>query len=89
VRVPLPERFAVHKLLVSQLRVKRGAKADKDVFQACVLLAVLAEKHPSAIESALSRVPKPARKYLKPAIESGRDLLEAAYPRAWDALNAI
>lgn len=89
VRVPLPERFAVHKLLVSQLQVKRGAKADKDVFQACVLLAVLAEKHPSAIESALSRVPKPARKYLKPAIESGRDLLEAAYPRAWDALSAI
>jgi len=88
VRVPLPERFAVHKLLVSQLRVNRDAKSEKDVFQACVLFAVLAEKHPGAIESALKKVPRPARKYLKPAIESGRSLLETTYPRAWDTLTA-
>jgi len=88
VRVPLPERFAVHKLLVSQLRGKRDAKSEKDVFQASVLLAILADKHSGAIESALKRVPRPARKYLKPAIESGRPLLETGYPRAWDALAA-
>jgi len=88
VRVPLPERFAVHKLLVSQLRSGRGAKSEKDVFQACVLLAVLSDKHPGAIESALKKVPRPTRKYLKPAIESGRSLLETAYPRAWEVLTA-
>lgn len=87
VRVPLPEYFAVHKLLVSQLRANRGAKPEKDVFQACVLLAVLADKHSGAIESALKRVPKAARRYIKPAIESSRYLLETAYPRAWDALT--
>jgi len=86
--VPLPERFAVHKLLVSQLRVRHGAKSEKDVFQACVLLAVLADKHSGGIESALKKLPKPARKYLKPVIESARALLETAYPRAWDALTA-
>lgn len=89
VRVPLPERFAVHKLLVSQLRVKRDVKSEKDVLQACILLAVLADKHPGAIESALKKVPKPARKYLKPAIGSGRSLLEIPYPKAWDALTAV
>lgn len=88
VRVPLAERFAVHKLIVSQLRANRGAKSETDVFQACVLLAAMADKHSGTIESALKRVPKPARKYLKPAIESGRSLLETAYPRAWDALTA-
>ena len=88
VRVPLPEYFAVHKLLVSQLRANRGAKSEMDVFQACVLLAVLADKHSGAIESALKRVPKPARKYMKPPIESSRSLLETAYPTAWDALTA-
>jgi hypothetical protein len=88
VRVPLPERFAVHKLLVSRLRSGRGAKSEKDVFQACVLLAVLADKHSGTIEEALKMVPGPARKYLKPAIESGRPLLEITYPRAWDALTA-
>ena len=34
VRVPLPERFALHKLMVSQLRAQRGAKSEKDLFQA-------------------------------------------------------
>jgi len=88
VRAPLPERFAVHELIVSQLRANRGAKSEMDVFRACVLLAAMADKHSGAIESALKRVSKPARKYLQPAIESGRSLLETAYPRAWDALTA-
>ena len=88
VRVPLPERFAVHKLIVSQLRAGRGIKPDKDIFQACVLLAVMADGHSGAIEAALKKVPRSARKYLKPAIESGRSLLENRYPRAWEALAA-
>ena len=56
VRVPLPERYAVHKLMVSQLRTDRGGKSEKDLFQAAVLLAVLGEKHPGAIADALRRV---------------------------------
>ncbi len=51
VHVPLPERFAVHKLIVSRLRVGRDTKSDKDVFQASVLCAVLADSHPGALES--------------------------------------
>ena len=87
VRVPLPERFAVHKLIVSQLRTGRESKSDKDIFQACVLCAALAESHPGAIESALMQVPRGAKKHLKPAIESARRLLEENHVRAWDELS--
>ena len=43
VAVPLPERFAVHKLIVSSLRAGRDAKSLKDRAQAAVLCAALAE----------------------------------------------
>ena len=87
VRLPLPERFAIHKLLVSRLRVGRGGKSDKDVLQACVLCAVLSDAHAGALESALSAVPRKARKYLLPALEAARRHLEAAHPRAWEELR--
>ena len=87
VRVPLPERFAIHKLIVSRLRTGREAKSDKDVFQACVLCAALAESHPGAIESALAQVPRRARKYLVSATQVARRLLEPAHARAWEELS--
>lgn len=88
VRVPLPERFAIHKLVVSRLRTGRNAKSDKDVFQACVLCAVLAESHSGAIEAAVERVPRRAKKYLTPAIKSARRFLETTHARAWEELSA-
>jgi hypothetical protein len=86
VRVPLPERFAVHKLIVSRLRVERGTKPDKDVTQASVLCAVLSEGHSGALSSALEAVPRRARHHLAPAIEAARRHLETAHPRAWEEL---
>jgi hypothetical protein len=47
--VPAPERFALHKLLVSRLRVQTRdsqAKAAKDLRQAAELLDVLSEQRP-------------------------------------------
>ena len=89
VRVPLPERFAIHKLVVSRLRTGRDAKSDKDVFQACVLCAALAESHPGAIESAVAQVPRRAKKYLKLATESARRYLEQTHLRAWEELSTV
>jgi hypothetical protein len=86
VRVPLPERFAVHKLVVSRLRVERGAKSDKDVFQASVLAAVLAETHPGALESAVAALPRRARKHFTSGLEQARSYLEP-HPRALEELN--
>ncbi|MCO4876585.1 nucleotidyltransferase domain-containing protein [Paraburkholderia caribensis] len=51
VRVPDANRFAVHKLLVSQLRTNDSTKSLKDLKQAAVVIGFLGEHHP-----ALSRV---------------------------------
>jgi len=84
----LPERFAIHKLIVSRLRTGREAKSEKDVYQACVLCAALAESHPGAIESAVKDVPRRARKYLRLATEFSKRYLQEANVRAWEELSA-
>jgi hypothetical protein len=89
VRVPLPERFAVHKLVVSRLRTDRGTKADKDVLQASVLAAVLAETHSGALESAVKALPPRSRRYFTQALELARRYLEPAHPRAWEELGGV
>jgi hypothetical protein len=80
VRVPLPERFAVHKLVVSRIRSGREAKSNKDVLQACVLMAALAERHPGAIESAVAQLPRKARKHISATTEIASRQL-ADHPR--------
>lgn len=65
VRLPTPERFAIHKLIVSQLRDKRDAKIDKDIYQASTLLAGLAELFPGAIHEAVREMPPSALSMLK------------------------
>lgn len=64
VRIPRPERFAVHKMIVADRRLDGpdSAKARKDLRQAELLVTVLAEDRPSdlqeAYEDALQRGPK-------------------------------
>jgi hypothetical protein len=86
VRAPVPERFALHKLVVSQLRTSREAKSGKDIFQAAVLLAALAERFPGAIESAAADLPRNARKYALKALPLVLDLLRDR-PRPVEELN--
>jgi len=53
VNVPLPERFAFHKLLVSESRPAAFAtKAEKDRMQAVQLLQVLIEEAPDGLKQA-------------------------------------
>ena len=61
VRVPRPEAFAWHKMLVSQLRTATSEKRAKDILQAAVVFAVLAEDAPDALEAAFAAVPRTAR----------------------------
>ncbi len=61
VRIPRPERLALHKMLVSQLRVATSDKRTKDVEQASVLVAMLAEQSPSALAEAFAAVPRAVR----------------------------
>src|SRR6202163_4789940 len=89
IRVPSAERFALHKLVVSQLRPARDTKADRDLSQAAILLAVLADRHPGAIEDAAAAMPRSARRYLKRAGVALRSHLRPEYVRAWDALESV
>ncbi len=55
VRIPAPERFAVHKLIVSRRRLRSAAgqaKARKDLAQAGILLQVLADDRPDDLDVA-------------------------------------
>lgn len=80
VRVPLPERFAIHKLIVSQLREKRDAKVEKDLYQASVLLAGLSEIFPGAIEEAVLDMPLSALSKLKKGLAQAKRSWLEPYP---------
>ncbi len=88
VRVPLAERFALHKLIASRLRTGREAKSENDLDQASVLFAALAETHPGAIEEARAAIPVRAKKHVRAALAALRPRLEAAAPRAWAELQS-
>jgi len=55
VQIPRPERYAVHKLVVSQKRnAASGTKKPKDIEQARVLIEALAETRPHELNQALA-----------------------------------
>ena len=62
VRVPAPERYAIHKLIVASARTGlHRAKSEKDLLQASALILALAEARPfelrAAHDDAVSRGP--------------------------------
>jgi hypothetical protein len=80
-KVPRPERYCVHKLLVSQLRAKTGAaKDEKDLDQATLLADVLEERYPGLVEETAGALGRSAARIaLKGArVAAGR----TARPRA-------
>ena len=89
VRVPVAERFAIHKLVVSRLRANRDTKAGKDIFQAAVLLAALGEKFPGAIESAVEDLPVSAHGYLVGALPFALDLMQGHQRASGELSDAI
>jgi hypothetical protein len=62
-KVPRPERYCVHKLVVSQLRAKTGAaKDEKDLDQATLLAEVLEERFPGLVEETANALNRSALK---------------------------
>jgi len=49
--VPSPQRYAIHKLIVSRRRKEDAVKREKDIHQATALLEVLHEKRPYELKS--------------------------------------
>jgi hypothetical protein len=89
VRVPVPERYALHKLIVSQLRAKTSTKSEKDLRQAATLIDVLAERFPGAIEDASGNLPKSALRYVSRALHALQPHLPKAAEGAWDTLQPL
>ncbi len=84
VNVPSPERFAVHKILVSQIRaVPSGAKAEKDLHQAMTLIESLADRHPDDLARAIRQMGErlkedpPAREKFLAGVEALRRSIAA------------
>ncbi len=87
VRVPLPERLALHKVLVSRLRTGRSAKSQKDLDQAAVLLAALAELHPGAVVAAAAALPVAVRSQVAQGCHELAPVLRNHHERAWQELT--
>jgi hypothetical protein len=63
VNVPRPERYALHKLIVSRRRHEGAAKIDKDLAQAETLLAILVERRKADLREAWSELQKRGPKW--------------------------
>jgi hypothetical protein len=88
VRVPVPERFAVHKLIVSQLRTRGAGKSENDLTQAATLMEAVSERFPGAVEDALAAAPRRASKHIVRAVKALQRHLPAAAENAWEALRS-
>ena len=87
VRVPVPERYAVHKLIVSQLRARTSSKPERDLLQAATLIDALVERFPGAVEDALAAVPKSASRHLARGIKALTTHLPRPAEMAWETLE--
>lgn len=76
VRVPVPERFAVHKLIVSQLRAERSPKRAKDIVQAAEIIAAMRSREPDVIDEAIGEARARGPKWRK-LIDTGLARVEA------------
>lgn len=89
VRVPSPERLAVHKLMVSQLRSTTSGKPEKDLRQAATLIEVLAGRFPNAVEEAIVALPKSSVHYAARALKALERHLPTSEESAWEELKSL
>jgi len=79
INIPQPVRYAMHKLIVSQVRdVSSGVKAPKDLYQAHQILSVLQENRPFDIQPAWDNLVGRGPKWKKYA-EAGLAAMEKRF----------
>lgn len=89
VKVPAPERFALHKLLASQSRKSARDKVRKDLEQAALLSAAIEEETPGSLRDAFQRTPAQARSAIRRGAAAAARLLRQTHAEAEDLLLAI
>ena len=89
IRVPSPERFALHKLFSSQSRRTDRDKIRKDLEQAAVLAAAVEEETPGRLRDAFRRMPAEAKTAVRKGAGAAAKLLEQTHAEAFAALGRI
>jgi hypothetical protein len=89
VRIPSPERFALHKLFSSQSRRSDRDKIRKDLHQAAVLAAAVEEETPGRLRDAFKSIPSHARTAVRRGAAAAARLLGPGHEEANEALNRI
>lgn len=93
VKVPHPARFALHKLLVSQERAAAmHVKSEKDLFQACQILAVLCEERPGDVRMAWDDLKSRGAGWVKRVVAGTKRLKkidEVTHRRALDLIPEL
>lgn len=74
VNVPAPQRYAIHKLIISSRRREGAAKRDKDIQQAEALITVLNERRPRELKLAWTEAYGRGEKWRSHLIEGLGDL---------------
>jgi len=69
VLVPSPQRYAVHKLIISRRRQTGGIKRDKDILQAEALLSTLSHKRPYELGKIWNEAFEHGPKWRRPLVE--------------------
>lgn len=87
IRVPVPHRMALHKLLISQLRAMQSSKSAKDLDQGCILLAAVGDSDSQAIIEAAAGIPAATRRHILKIAPVVRERLGANHQRAMDAFD--
>lgn len=88
INVPAPERYAIHKLIVSRLRIATAAsqaKSRKDLAQSEALLEVLLEDRPDELQEVWNEALRRGRKWKEKLLQSA-DMLK---PRVKERLLAL
>jgi hypothetical protein len=89
VKLPAPERFVVHKLYSSQSRKADRDKVRKDLEQAAVLAAVLAEDAPGLLGDACRRMPAAGKAAVRRGARAAVKLLVGIHAEGAAALARI
>lgn len=89
VRVPSPERFALHKLYSSQSRTVERDKIRKDLGQAAVLLTALEEETPGRLGGALRGMPSAGRTRVARGARAAASLIGDSHPEAHALLERL
>ena len=86
VKLPLPERFVLHKLFSSQSRTTDRDKGRKDLEQAATLAAVVEEEMPGRLSDAFRRIPAAGKARAKRAARIAAKRLEDVHAQGAEAL---